>query len=315
MLVEVKVPQLPESVSEATLATWHKKEGDFVEYGQNLVDIETDKVVLEVVAPADQGGQSTPPLIDLGKKAAGAAAAKALKNNVTNDTPPEIPQPANPINTPLSNALTGRVGVAGDQPQIPTLTNNATDLSSTPTLTSQTSPTKGGGFQIARASPGAGGNTELMLNRGMADQVISGDRQVAITVPADAFATTNPDARIQLSVQQTNGQPLPGWLKFDSQAGTFSGMPPQGLSGAITVKLMARDDQGREVVSVFKIKVEAAPKAQKQGGAGNSGAVKSLTPDTSGSSTQAVRAVSDAALGTIESHLEAEPRDTSTVSP
>lgn len=51
MLVEVKVPQLPESVSEATLATWHKKEGDFVEYGQNLVDIETDKIVMELPAP------------------------------------------------------------------------------------------------------------------------------------------------------------------------------------------------------------------------------------------------------------------------
>lgn len=51
MLVEVKVPQLPESVSEATLASWHKKEGDFVEYGQNLVDIETDKIVMELPAP------------------------------------------------------------------------------------------------------------------------------------------------------------------------------------------------------------------------------------------------------------------------
>jgi 2-oxoglutarate dehydrogenase E2 component (dihydrolipoamide succinyltransferase) len=53
MSIEVKVPVLPESVSDATVATWHKKPGDFVRRDENLVDLETDKVVLEVPAPAD----------------------------------------------------------------------------------------------------------------------------------------------------------------------------------------------------------------------------------------------------------------------
>jgi len=53
MLVEVKVPQLSESVSEATLLSWHKKEGEAVKRDENLIDIETDKVVLELPAPAD----------------------------------------------------------------------------------------------------------------------------------------------------------------------------------------------------------------------------------------------------------------------
>jgi 2-oxoglutarate dehydrogenase E2 component (dihydrolipoamide succinyltransferase) len=51
MLIEVKVPQLSESVAEATLLAWHKKAGDFVKRDENLVDIETDKVVLETPAP------------------------------------------------------------------------------------------------------------------------------------------------------------------------------------------------------------------------------------------------------------------------
>jgi 2-oxoglutarate dehydrogenase E2 component (dihydrolipoamide succinyltransferase) len=51
MLVEVKVPQLSESVAEATLLTWHKKAGERVRRDENLVDIETDKVVLETPAP------------------------------------------------------------------------------------------------------------------------------------------------------------------------------------------------------------------------------------------------------------------------
>ncbi|MBI3095256.1 MAG: 2-oxoglutarate dehydrogenase complex dihydrolipoyllysine-residue succinyltransferase [Rhodocyclales bacterium] len=51
MLIEVKVPQLSESVAEATLSAWHVKEGDVVTRDQNLIDIETDKVVLELPAP------------------------------------------------------------------------------------------------------------------------------------------------------------------------------------------------------------------------------------------------------------------------
>ncbi len=52
MTLEVRVPQLPESVSDATLVAWHKKVGDVVARDENLADLETDKVVLEVPAPA-----------------------------------------------------------------------------------------------------------------------------------------------------------------------------------------------------------------------------------------------------------------------
>ena len=54
MLVEVKVPVLSESVSEAVLSQWHKKVGEFVKRDENLIDLETDKVVLEIPAP-DEG--------------------------------------------------------------------------------------------------------------------------------------------------------------------------------------------------------------------------------------------------------------------
>ena len=52
-IIEVKVPQLSESVAEATLLDWHKKEGERVSRDENLIDIETDKVVLELPSPAD----------------------------------------------------------------------------------------------------------------------------------------------------------------------------------------------------------------------------------------------------------------------
>ncbi|GAA5009399.1 dihydrolipoyllysine-residue succinyltransferase [Pseudoluteimonas lycopersici] len=53
MATDIKVPVLPESVSDATIASWHKKVGDAVKRDENLVDLETDKVVLEVPSPAD----------------------------------------------------------------------------------------------------------------------------------------------------------------------------------------------------------------------------------------------------------------------
>lgn len=53
MLIEVKVPALSESIADGTLVNWHKKVGDYVRRDENLVDLETDKVVLEIVAPKD----------------------------------------------------------------------------------------------------------------------------------------------------------------------------------------------------------------------------------------------------------------------
>src|SRR6185312_2808997 len=51
--IEIRVPQLPESVADATLVAWHKQPGEAVKRDENLADLETDKVVLEVPAPAN----------------------------------------------------------------------------------------------------------------------------------------------------------------------------------------------------------------------------------------------------------------------
>ena len=53
MMLDVKVPELPESIDEATLMAWHKRAGDTVRRDEKLADIETDKVVLEVAAQQD----------------------------------------------------------------------------------------------------------------------------------------------------------------------------------------------------------------------------------------------------------------------
>ena len=90
MSIEIKVPMLPESVADATLVAWHKKAGDSVQRDENLADLETDKVVLEVPAPAsgtlselsiDEGATVTAgdvlAILEEGEVAAAAAPAEA----------------------------------------------------------------------------------------------------------------------------------------------------------------------------------------------------------------------------------------------
>jgi 2-oxoglutarate dehydrogenase E2 component (dihydrolipoamide succinyltransferase) len=114
MSTEVKVPVLPESVSDATIATWHKKAGDAVKRDENLVDLETDKVVLEVPAPVDgvlkelrfQAGdtvtsQQVIAVIEEGAVAAAPAPAPAAA------TPAPAPAPAPAAGAPQTAATKG----------------------------------------------------------------------------------------------------------------------------------------------------------------------------------------------------------------
>src|SRR5687767_1324004 len=118
MIVEVKVPQLSESVSEATLLDWHKKEGEPVKRDENLIDIETDKVVLELPAPADGvlvkiirqakdsvGSGDVIAQIDTEAKA-GAAAQKEQPRKE-----PEKAKPATPAVMPAAQKIAAEKGI------------------------------------------------------------------------------------------------------------------------------------------------------------------------------------------------------------
>ncbi len=95
MSIEILVPNLPESVSDATLITWHKKAGDYVNKNEGLIDLETDKVVLEVTAPESgilsQILKENGSLVTSGEVLAIIEVADAPKIQ-TNDTPQTISQ-------------------------------------------------------------------------------------------------------------------------------------------------------------------------------------------------------------------------------
>jgi 2-oxoglutarate dehydrogenase E2 component (dihydrolipoamide succinyltransferase) len=108
MSIEVRVPQLPESVADATLIAWRKKPGDAVQRDENLVDLETDKVVLEVPAPAAgvlkevkvqdgatvTSGQVLAVLEERSVAAAAPATAKSSKASAESRAPAESKTPA-----------------------------------------------------------------------------------------------------------------------------------------------------------------------------------------------------------------------------
>ena len=123
MIVEVKVPQLSESVAEATLLDWHKKEGERVSRDENLIDIETDKVVLELPSPADGvlvrilknardavGSGDVIAQIDTEAKAAAAAAAPASPQARAPAPAPEKPKSA-PAVMPAAQKIAAEKGI------------------------------------------------------------------------------------------------------------------------------------------------------------------------------------------------------------
>jgi 2-oxoglutarate dehydrogenase E2 component (dihydrolipoamide succinyltransferase) len=111
MSTEVRVPALPESVADATVLSWHKQPGDSVRRDENLVDLETDKVVLEVPAPAD--GVLSEILADegavvqaedvLGRLEIGTAAASKAQAVVEKPAAPATPAAA-PVAAPAAAA-------------------------------------------------------------------------------------------------------------------------------------------------------------------------------------------------------------------
>ncbi|MEN1728611.1 MAG: dihydrolipoyllysine-residue succinyltransferase, partial [Pseudomonadota bacterium] len=89
MSVEIKVPNLPESVSDAVVAKWHKQPGEYVARDENLVDLETDKVVLEVPAPA--GGILQAITAETGETVTEGQALGSLEEAEAPEQPAEAP--------------------------------------------------------------------------------------------------------------------------------------------------------------------------------------------------------------------------------
>lgn len=104
MSTEIKVPVLPESVADATVALWHKKPGESIRRDENLVDLETDKVVLEVPSPVD--GVIGKILRDTGETVISNELLGTIEEGAVEaaDEPAEVTAPAEPADNGAAQA-------------------------------------------------------------------------------------------------------------------------------------------------------------------------------------------------------------------
>lgn len=122
--------------------------------------------------------------------------------------------------------------------------------------------TSGSGYQIPvneSAQPG------LSLFQGITDQFVqSTDATTKVSLPFDAFIHSNKDAVIKLEAKQADDAKLPAWVQFDPATGVFEVTPPKGFKGKLDLKVIARDDDGREAVAIFQMFIGEQPNTRPQ---------------------------------------------------
>ncbi len=109
----------------------------------------------------------------------------------------------------------------------------------------------------------------LSLYQGITDQFVQSTTDVTkISIPFDAFIHSDKNAVIKLQAKQSDDSPLPSWVEFDPAAGTFTVKPPKDFKGKLDLKVIARDDQGNEAVSMFQMFVgeQDAPATERPQG-------------------------------------------------
>jgi len=185
MQVEVKIPQLPESVAEATLVHWHKSVGEAVKRDENLIDVETDKVVLELPAP-DSGvlteirksdgatvvGQEVIAVIDTTAKATATAAPAPAP-------PPAAAKPAGPAAPGAGDK--GSIALPAARKMMSEHGIGAADVSGT-----------GRGGRITKPDVAAAAQAK-------APDVAPGARPSAPAVPLPAALGNRPEQRVPMS--------------------------------------------------------------------------------------------------------------------
>lgn len=116
---------------------------------------------------------------------------------------------------------------------------------------------------VARADAPA-----LMPYNGVPDQNFELGKDFRFRLPPDAFAHTRETAVVRVIAERADGGPLPAWIRFNPTSGEFAGKAPFGSPRELAVKVTARDNEGREASTIFRLKLVAGEKQVKVGRAG-----------------------------------------------
>jgi hypothetical protein len=126
-----------------------------------------------------------------------------------------------------------------------------------PAVTLDAPSAQRGGFPVTTVVPLGSGQGEGLVAVKPIIAVEPVGMAISFTLPTDTFAHSQADAVVQLVATQIDGTALPVWLSFNAQTGTFVGQPPAGLSGQLVIRVIARDQDGREAVATIRINLAA----------------------------------------------------------
>ena len=138
----------------------------------------------------------------------------------------------------------------------------------------------------------------LFRYQGVPDQYFDVGGKLNFRLPFDAFVHTRENAIVQLHVERADGGPLPTWLHYDATTGTFDGIVPDGAPAVLEIRVTAKDNEGREATSIFRIELSQLEKARPVGRLGLSEQIRQAS----------ARTVHLNALATLE-HMAQETRE------
>ncbi|MEO5331345.1 MAG: VCBS domain-containing protein, partial [Magnetococcus sp. YQC-5] len=185
-------------------------------------------------------------------------AATDLATPAAVPTPPTAPAAApTPPTPPTTMAEAAPAVQAEASPPATSTPVTPSEVNATPKSSESTPVTSNSGFQVIVASPGIStGQSGLFVAEKIPDVAVGGNSKIEFFVPSSAFTHTDGNAVIELSAKLSNDGDLPPWLQFDPKTGKFSGDPPADAKGEVVIKVMARDAEGREAVSLIHIKFD-----------------------------------------------------------
>jgi hypothetical protein len=123
------------------------------------------------------------------------------------------------------------------------------ELNATPSQLTRPAP---GSFQVVVAPRSPGLPDNIVVNRPLKEVVLPAD-SLEMTVPVDTFAHTNPQATVELTIRRADGRPLPSWASFDPRTGKLKLQLAPGTRGELALRLVARDAQGHEAATTFRV--------------------------------------------------------------
>jgi len=213
MQVEVKVPQLSESVSEATLVAWRKKPGEAVKRDENLIDIETDKVVLELPAPVD------------------GVLARIVKNDGASVTSGELIAVIDTEAKPTASAAAGAQAAA--QTRAPQAGTPAAAAISSGAAAKAASPA------AAKIAAEKGVDTAVVPGTGRDGRVTKADVLAAPAAPASVGTTISPAASTGTQAPAAKAPPRPApSIQIPSGSRTEQRVPMSRLRQRVAERLV-----------------------------------------------------------------------------